>query len=88
MGQAYPNPFVDKITVPVMIADDRTSAELQIFDMLGRPVKTTHQFFEKKGLHKMEWNNQNEKELDAGMLFYRVKLNDQLTPMRRIIKTN
>ena len=85
IGHAYPNPFTNKVTVPVIIGEDRTSAELQIFDMMGKPVKTIREFFEKKGLYQMDWNNQGD-EVESGVLLYRVMVNDQLTKMRRIVK--
>jgi flagellar hook assembly protein FlgD len=71
--QNYPNPFNPTTTIrfELPIAGN---AELLIYDVLGREVKTIVTEVLTAGSHTATWNGTNEKggEVSSGVYFYRL----------------
>lgn len=89
LGQAYPNPFKDHVIVPVMVEADDTTVELEVFDLVGKKVKTMQRHFATKGIYDFEWRAGDEtNRIEAGLLFYRIRMNGLPTQVRRMIKVN
>lgn len=74
LGGAYPNPFNPSTIIPFEIAvKDRVS--IQIFDVLGRRVKTILDKTMAAGKHNVIWNGKNDsgRPMPSGVYFIRFK---------------
>ena len=83
LGQAYPNPFSNDVTIPVLVENE--IAEVQVFDLLGRKVKTIGERFLTNGPHTFTWDGRDEQgnELSSGVLLYKMSGTRQV---KRMIK--
>jgi hypothetical protein len=70
--QNYPNPFNPTTSIRVQVAESST-AQLIVYDMLGRMVKTLHNGALDAGSHQFEWNGKDASgaEMPSGMYIYR-----------------
>ncbi|PIS30698.1 MAG: hypothetical protein COT43_01045 [Candidatus Marinimicrobia bacterium CG08_land_8_20_14_0_20_45_22] len=78
--QNYPNPFNPMTTIVYSIAVESV-VKLQIYDLLGREVKTLVNQRMPSGKHIV---NFNAKELKSGIYFYKIKAGD-FEQMKRMI---
>ena len=78
----YPNPFNSATTIKVDVIIPGLFLELNIYDLLGRKVKTLFSGRLNQGTHIFPWNGKNDEGLDlsSGVYFYFLK-------SRNIIKT-
>lgn len=89
LGQSFPNPFRQHVTIPVVVESDNSFVQVEVFDMIGKRIKTLEQTFVKKGFHSLEWDASGEPNpVESGMLLYRMKVNGRSTPVRRMVKVN
>jgi hypothetical protein len=89
LGQSFPNPFKDRVTIPVVIESDNTFVQVEVFDMMGKRIKTLEHLFEKKGFQSFDWDASGETNpVEAGILLYRMKINGQSSQVRRMVKLN
>ncbi|MGE5499667.1 MAG: T9SS type A sorting domain-containing protein, partial [Syntrophothermus sp.] len=74
LEQNYPNPFNPSTTIRFIMAEDGM-AELKIYDMLGREVKTIIEGFLRSGMHSFIWNgfNSNGTPAASGIYIYRLR---------------
>jgi Phosphatidylserine/phosphatidylglycerophosphate/cardiolipin synthases and related enzymes len=70
--QNYPNPFNPATTIKFEIPKDET-VKLEIYDMLGRKVKTLFDGNAKQGIVAVDFNAGN---LASGIYFYTIKTTD------------
>ena len=89
LGNAYPNPFRGNISIPVLLAEDQSAIQIQVYDLMGRKVKTISKEAANAGVHTLTWDGQNEQgyNLESGLYLYQLS-GDQgiLSAPRRIIK--
>jgi len=71
----YPNPFNSATTIKVDVIIPGLFLELNIFDLLGRKVKTLFSGRLNQGTHLFPWNGKNDEGLDlsSGVYFYFLK---------------
>ena len=71
---AYPNPFNPSTTIPFDIPDDSFVA-LNVFDMMGRKIKTLLSENISAGRKSIVWNGTNNlnQSVSAGTYFYSIK---------------
>lgn len=88
LGQAFPNPFNDRITIPFLVAHPETRAEVLIYDLMGRKVKVLYDNIKKAGIHYSEWDGKNEQGLrmEGGVYLYQLRTKDGLSTPKRAIK--
>jgi 1,4-alpha-glucan branching enzyme len=69
LSQNYPNPFNPETTIKFQIPKQQ-HVTLQIFDILGRKIKTLtdHQYI--PGVYELVWNGQNERGEEVGSGIY------------------
>lgn len=74
LGNAYPNPFVQKTTIPVLVAQTDQPLSVEVFDLTGRKIRTIIQQFEKTGPQLIEWDglDDQQQEVTQGLLLYRL----------------
>lgn len=88
LGQAFPNPFRDRITIPFLLANPEEHAEVLIYDLLGRRVRLIQSSEEKSGVHYAEWDGKTDQggTAEGGLYLYQLKVSDGLSTPRRLIK--
>jgi photosystem II stability/assembly factor-like uncharacterized protein len=86
--QNFPNPF-NPSTVIKFILIESTNAKLEIFDILGRKIKTLLNSYLQKGLHSTMWDGRNDKGklMPNGVYIYRLTT-DKLNESKKMIFTH
>lgn len=74
IGDAYPNPFIDKISIPVLVDVPNQSVTISIYDAVGKKIKTIDSVFDKPGAYTVTWDGKcnDNSEATQGMLMYQV----------------
>jgi hypothetical protein len=74
LGQAYPNPFGNEVTIPLLLEKGNMDIQIQVFDLLGKHIKTLGKQFEKAGPQALSWDGKDEQgnEVSSGLLLYRL----------------
>lgn len=74
LNQNFPNPFNSKTVIRFSL-DKPGNVSLEVFDILGRKVKTLSDGFKQAGNYEITWNGRNSEntEVASGIYFYRLK---------------
>ena len=56
LGEAYPNPFFDLTTVPVLVEEKGETIKLEFYDLLGKRMISMEKKFPEPGQYNMEWD--------------------------------
>jgi hypothetical protein len=85
LGQAYPNPFINKVSIPVLVSAGKLDVQVDVFDLMGRKVKSISNRFSNPGHHELLWDGKDDQgnEVSNGILLYRM---ENSNPSKRIIK--
>ncbi|MCP4583935.1 MAG: T9SS type A sorting domain-containing protein [candidate division Zixibacteria bacterium] len=77
LSQSYPNPFNATAVIGYGIKEEGI-ATLEIYDMLGRKVKTLVSESKAPGAHQVTWNGRNDSGeiVGSGYYFYILRAND------------
>lgn len=88
LGQSYPNPFNDHVTIPVLAEKAGLVITVDVIDMLGRRVKTITMTTDKAGPQVVEWNGHDDADskISSGMYFYRISGDGASVNIKRMIK--
>jgi hypothetical protein len=72
--KAYPNPFNSQVLIS-FTASQPGLVSVEIFDILGRKVKTLIDNFNQPGQHQLTWHGENESgsEVSAGIYLCRIQ---------------
>ncbi|KAA3616360.1 MAG: T9SS C-terminal target domain-containing protein [Calditrichaeota bacterium] len=86
LRQNYPNPFNGTTRIQFELADE-SFAEVVIFDLHGRHVKTLTSERLANGEHIANWNGTNEfaQPVASGVYFYRLVINSHLVESRKML---
>ena len=86
LGAARPNPFHDAQRIPLVLPGPGT-ADLAVFDLGGRRVRTLHHGPLPAGVHTFEWDGRDENgaRLPGGVYFYRAALDGTATARRVVM---
>ena len=73
----YPNPFIDRTTISFVLKE-RTGVSIDIFDLLGKQVKSLTATNLSPGKHTIVWDgtNANGTHLSSGFYQYRITANN------------
>ena len=76
LGDAYPNPSNGKTTFTFQIVED-CKVHLEIFNVMGNPIKILFNQDMPAGAHKVEWDGRSASgnEVLPGVYFYRIRIN-------------
>jgi Fibronectin type III domain len=91
LGEAYPNPFINLTTVPVLVEEKGEVIKLEFYDMLGKRLTSIEKKFLSPGQYQMEWDGKTftGEPAPQGVLLYRIlKNNGEKTSVKRLIKIN
>ncbi|MCD6162870.1 MAG: S8 family serine peptidase [candidate division Zixibacteria bacterium] len=85
LNQNYPNPF-NAHTIISFNLDISSKISLDIYDILGRQVKSLASDFQKAGKHSIVWDgrNDNNSKVSSGVYFYRLKAGEKLAVKRMV----
>ncbi|MEE9553310.1 MAG: serine hydrolase [candidate division Zixibacteria bacterium] len=72
MKQNYPNPFNAWTTIQYSLSE-QSHVVIDIYDILGKRVKTITHAKQRAGDHKLIWNAKNQ---SSGIYFYRIQASD------------
>jgi 5'-nucleotidase len=78
LEQNYPNPFNGVTTIAYMLPDD-SDVSLEIYDIMGRKVRTLVSEFQRANLYSVAWDGRDDAGRDAstGIYFYSLKAGDR-----------
>lgn len=76
VGNAFPNPFNDVVSIPVSLPAGTYQIETRIYNQVGRQVYTHVEDQVSQGVHTIQWDgtDQGGQELSEGMYFYTINL--------------
>ncbi len=82
--QNFPNPFNPSTNI-VFSLPSRSEVKLEIFNILGRKIKTVVNEDLSAGRHQIKWDGKDEKgnDVSSGIYFYRLKT-DEYTETRKM----
>ena len=88
LGTAYPNPFSQSITIPVYLTQENSEVQVNIFDGLGRMVRSLDNNFADAGYYEINWDGMKSSQspADDGLLYYRTMVNGKPGSLKRLIK--
>ena len=74
LGQAYPNPFASEVTIPLLLEKENMDIQIQVYDLLGKHLKTVAKQFAQAGAQSFVWDGKDEQgnDVSAGLLLYRL----------------
>jgi len=73
LGAAYPNPFNACTRIPFKVSDADKRVRIEIFDLLGRKVRTLVNGRKPVGSHLVTWNGRDENGMEPGSGVYFVR---------------
>jgi hypothetical protein len=89
LGQAYPNPFINQVTIPVFTEEKNQQVQVEVYDLLGRKVKHIERQFIDTGLYQLPWDGRDEQGniVAPGVLLYRINgISSAGQAVRKLIK--
>ncbi len=89
LGAAYPNPFNASTRIPFVVPDGNVRVRLEIYNLLGRKVRTLVDGSKPVGNHLVTWNGRDENGADLVSGVYFVKFsfeNDYATRKVLLLK--
>jgi len=86
LNQNFPNPFNPETKI-AFILTKRSKVSLEIFDILGRKVKTLFSGYAPAGEHKFLWNGYDDAgyQVSSGTYIYRLKAGDNYKTRKMIL---
>ena len=86
LEQNYPNPFNPTTTISFSLPE-RSYVNVEIFNMVGRRIKTLYHSVLNKGVHNTVWNARDEfnMQVPSGQYFYVLKVKNTKSGLNRIL---
>ncbi len=81
----YPNPSSNAFTFGINLKT-AGGVLLEIFDVQGRLIDTVQQVFVDPGVHKLNWDAQQHKQLKQRLLIYRFTMPDQTVTGKLVLR--
>ncbi len=85
LNQNFPNPFNSKTVIRFSL-DAPGDISLDVFDILGRKVKTLNDGFKQAGNYEITWDGRNSENMEvaSGIYFYRLKTGTNVLVKRMV----
>ena len=82
----YPNPFRGSTTISVNIPQTNYM-KIDIYDMMGRNIRTLEEGFREKGVHSIEWfaNDEFSNQLPGGIYFARIRTGNIISNTKMLL---
>ncbi len=86
LDQNYPNPFNPATTIRYQLSK-RSRVNLEVFDLLGRKVKTLVREEQVTGVHTVQWNGTNDAgtPVASGMYVVRLRAGEFVAPRKMLL---
>ena len=86
LHQNYPNPFNPITTLNYGLPED-AMANITVYDMMGRQVKTLTYGFQTSGYKSVEWNATNDQgeHVSAGVYLYKIQAGNFVDTKKMIL---
>jgi len=86
LSQNYPNPFNLQTTISYQLPVF-SKVTLKIFDVLGQELRTLLNEHKSAGYHSVIWDGKNElgERVDSGVYFYQLKLDNNISQMKKLL---
>jgi hypothetical protein len=83
---AYPNPFSGQVNIAFQ-TDHQSNVSIDIFDLTGRKVMTLIDEELNAGVHRYQWNADNQlgQAVKPGIYFYSLRVGEQVTTRKLIL---
>jgi flagellar hook assembly protein FlgD len=87
MASVYPNPVSTTVTFPIFIANTNESVRIEIYDGLGKIIKSIANASYGSGLHMEHWDCSDEQgsRVSSGMYVYRFVGRNNLVQTGKLI---
>ena len=87
LAQNYPNPFNRTTIIPVSLSKSTEKATLQVYDLLGRKIKTIYSGSLSAGVNIFRWNGSDDmnRAVASGVYFYRLQIDNRSFSKRLIL---
>ncbi len=87
LGQNYPNPFEEQTTITYSLTET-SDIEISIMNIMGQLVASFDLTQQLTGKHSIIWNGKfsNGNKAQAGVYFYRLKVNGKVISSKRMLK--
>jgi hypothetical protein len=81
----YPNPFTETATIEYVLSEKR-DVTLEVYNVLGQRVRTLVSEEQDSGLHRVQWNGENQygERVGSGVYFYRIEAGS-FTETRKLV---
>ena len=75
LGNAYPNPFNASVAFPIVLGQDQEAIQINIYDLMGRKVKSISKQQVKAGAVELHWDGLGDQgnSLENGLYLYQLK---------------
>lgn len=82
----FPNPFNPDTIIELNI-EKKTNADISIYDLKGRLIKTIHNGLLKAGEHRVHWNGKDYsgRNVSSGIYFYQLKTDDGFRQVNKML---
>ncbi len=82
-----PNPFFENTRIRFVVDRDAVAAEISIFDVAGRIVRTRNHESLSAGEHELDWNatNDNGGRVVPGVYLYRLRVGEVIVGTKRML---
>jgi serine protease AprX len=79
----YPNPFNSQTQIGILLKND-SHVRIDVFDVIGRKIKTLFNGNASQGFHELTWNGRSDKsqEVGSGVYLVRVDVNGSVRTLK------
>ncbi|MCK4306852.1 right-handed parallel beta-helix repeat-containing protein [candidate division WOR-3 bacterium] len=88
LSQNYPNPFTQKTIIEFRVqSSELKDLQLQIYDLVGRLVKSFPIHDSQFAIHKVTWDGKNNlgESVNSGIYFYKLKVGDEFSQIKKLL---
>lgn len=87
LDQNYPNPFNPETTIRYSIVHEKEIVKLDIFDLLGRKIRTLVNGTQNTGIYSVNWDGKNDNNIpvSSGIYIYQLKAGSFAETKRMIL---
>lgn len=87
VGQAFPNPFDEYTSIPLIVATENTGVSCTVYDAIGKPIKTILSNQMKPGYHEIQWDGSDGAGLkvSTGLYIYRISFGNSPSQTGKVI---
>jgi len=74
LGKAYPNPFIESVTIPFITSEPDRNVEVAVYDLLGKKIKSLVNDRFAPGHHEASWDGKDNQNVRVSQGIYLYQL--------------